>query len=114
MKHQLMASASVLLFPVAWGEGHPRIVLEAMAAGLPVITTDRSTIAETLDGGGIILPDPDPIQIAHKLETLLADKALREEMGSAGVARWRSEYTQDIADSRLSKWLGSISDATEP
>ena len=50
-KDDLLATASVLFFPVAWGEGHPRIVLEAMAAGLPLVTTDRATIAETLGRG---------------------------------------------------------------
>ena len=107
-KLELMATATVLLFPVAWGEGHPRIVLEAMAAGLPVVTTDRSTIAETLGEGGFVLSDPDPVELAEKITALLEDRALRERMGASGLERWRSHYTQVEADRRIAEWLVSV------
>jgi glycosyltransferase involved in cell wall biosynthesis len=59
-KDRLIASSWALLFPVAWGEGHPRILLEALAAGLPSVTTDRATIADTVGDGvsGFVLPEP--------------------------------------------------------
>jgi glycosyltransferase involved in cell wall biosynthesis len=109
-KDELLAQASVLLFPVAWGEGHPRIVLEAMAAGLPVVTTDRATIAETLgDGeGGYVLPDPDPEELAGRVLALLRDPSLRERMGARAKERWRDRFNQDVADRTIADWLTSV------
>lgn len=108
-KDELISTASVLLFPVAWGEGHPRILLEAMAAGLPVVTTDRSTIAETLGDGGFVLRDPAPAELAEKVLTLLADKSLRERIGARARQRWRQRFTQDEADRVIADWLSSVS-----
>jgi glycosyltransferase involved in cell wall biosynthesis len=115
-RDELMARASVLLFPVAWGEGHPRIVLEAMAAGLPVVTTDRATIADTLgDGeGGFVLPDPDPDELAKKVLSLLDDPATRDRMGVAARERWRSRFRQELADQAITDWLASVARAREP
>jgi glycosyltransferase involved in cell wall biosynthesis len=109
-KDELVATASVLLFPVAWGEGHPRILLEAMAAGLPVVTTDRSTIAETLgDGeGGFVVADPIPAELAEKVLTLLGDRSLRERMGARANQRWLLRFTQDEADHTIADWLSSV------
>jgi glycosyltransferase involved in cell wall biosynthesis len=109
-RDELMAEASVLLFPVAWGEGHPRIVLEAMAAGLPVVTTDRATIADTVgDGeGGYVLDEPDPEQLAEKVLTLLGDSSLRDRMGVTARERWRSRFSQDLADRAIDDWLASV------
>ena len=61
-KDRLLASAAILLFPPVEPEGHPRVVLEALAAGVPVVTTDRGAIRETVSDGrdGFVLPDPEP------------------------------------------------------
>ena len=46
-----LAGAGFMVFPPVEEEGHPRVVLEALAAGLPVVTTDRCAIAETVVDG---------------------------------------------------------------
>ena len=109
-KARLMASAQVLLFPVRWGEGHPRILLEALAAGLPAVTTDRATIAETvLDGeSGYVLPHPDPSALAEAVLRLLRDTELRDEMGHAARQRYLECFTQAKADEALADWLSSV------
>jgi glycosyltransferase involved in cell wall biosynthesis len=110
-KRDLMASAWILLFPVAWGEGHPRIVLEALAAGVPVITTNRATIPETVTDGesGFVLDDPIPEQLAERLLLLLRDRELRSRMSAAARVRYVERFTQKQADRRLAEWLSEVS-----
>jgi glycosyltransferase involved in cell wall biosynthesis len=111
-KDQLLASAWVLLFPVAWGEGHPRILLEALAAGVPAITTDRATIAETIGNEemGFVLPDPDPPALAEKILLLLNDADLRDRMSRSAKERYLERFTQDKADHALADWLCGLAE----
>ena len=110
---QALASAGFLLFPPAEPEGHPRVVLEALAAGLPVVTTDRGAIAETVIDGecGFVLPEPDPQALAEKMLLLLRDPTLRERMGEAARARYLERFTQTAADRALASWLEDVARA---
>jgi glycosyltransferase involved in cell wall biosynthesis len=112
-KDALLAESGFLLFPPAEPEGHPRVVLEALAAGLPVITTDRGTIAETVVDGesGFVLPEPDPQQLAARALLLLKDRELWLRMSQAARARYLERFTQAEADRRLAQWLKEVSTA---
>ncbi len=70
-------------------EGFPVSILEAMAAGLPVVATDVGGVAEAVVDGetGILVPAADPQALAGALERLLADVELRRRLGAAGRAR---------------------------
>jgi glycosyltransferase involved in cell wall biosynthesis len=109
-KDALLASASVLLFPPPEPEGHPRVVLEAMAHGLPVVTTDRGAIAETVVDGktGFVLTDPEPENLAARVALLLDDSHLRRRMGQAARAAYLERFTQEHADRRLAEWLTEV------
>jgi glycosyltransferase involved in cell wall biosynthesis len=61
-------------------------VLEAMAAGTPVVASNRGALRE-VTGGAAILVDPAPDAFAEALERLLAEPALRERLRLAGLAR---------------------------
>jgi glycosyltransferase involved in cell wall biosynthesis len=70
-------------------EGFPVSVLEAMAAGLPVVATDVGGVAEAVEDGetGFLVPTADPEAFARALDRLLVDGELRRRMGAAGRAR---------------------------
>jgi glycosyltransferase involved in cell wall biosynthesis len=74
--------------------------LEAMACGVPVITTPNcgSIVRDGVDG--FIVPIRDPEAIADKIELLLADRALRERMGRSARAR-AGEFTWERYGERL-------------
>jgi glycosyltransferase involved in cell wall biosynthesis len=110
-KDALLGRCGFLLFPPALPEGHPRVVLEALAAGVPVITTDRGAIAETVIDGesGFVLNGPDPEQLAAGMLRLIRDRALWERMSAAARARYLECYTQEIAEERLLSWLERVS-----
>jgi glycosyltransferase involved in cell wall biosynthesis len=106
----LFASSSMLLFPPVEPEGHPRVVLEALAAGLPVITTDRGAIAETVVDGesGFVLDDPVPSELAECVLRLLRDPALRDRMSEAARTRYVERYTLDVTDAAFADWIAGL------
>jgi glycosyltransferase involved in cell wall biosynthesis len=112
-KAELLASSAFLLFPPVEPEGHPRVVLEAMASGLPVIATDRGAIAETVVDGecGYVLPDPVPSELAERIMRLLDDPELRSSMSRAARDRFLARFTQEAADRALADWLTRVANA---
>ena len=113
-KAELLASAAVLLFPPVEPEGHPRVVLEAMASGLAIVTTDRGAIRETVVNGesGFVLPNPVPAELADRVLTLLDDTELRERIARGARTRYLEHFTQDHADRRLADWLSSVAEGS--
>ena len=92
-KQALLQAASVFLLP-SYHEGHPIAILEAMAAGLPVIASDVGCIAEIVgDGiGGSLIEPGDVQQLAAKIVQLLEDAALRKKLGRAAYERVLTNY----------------------
>jgi glycosyltransferase involved in cell wall biosynthesis len=84
-----------LLLHASRAEGLPNAVLEAMAAGLPVIATDAGGTAEAVAHGvtGYVVPLDDAASFARRLAELQAAPALRERFGAAGAERVRREFT---------------------
>ena len=85
------ARATILAFP-SLDEGFGIPVIEAMAAGLPVITSDRSALAEVA-GDAALLVNPESVeQLVEALRRMAADPMLREELARKGLAR-AAEFT---------------------
>lgn len=78
-----LARADLFVLPSLW-EGLPIALLEAMAAGLPVIATDTSGSKEVIEksGVGVLVPSRDSGALATAMERLLADAAARHRMGA--------------------------------
>ena len=93
-KDALLESASVYVLP-SFAEGVPMSVLEAMAAGLPVISTAVGGIPEVITHGteGLLVPSGDPIALSEAICRLLGNAELREQMGQSGRARFQLEFS---------------------
>jgi colanic acid/amylovoran biosynthesis glycosyltransferase len=96
-KNQALLDADVLAFPTWYPyEGQPRVVIEAMAAGLPIVTTRHAAIENTLGESGAYYARPrDPEDLAAQLVALLKDPARRAAMGRQNRARFLECYTVD-------------------
>ena len=89
-----LAEVQVALLISNW-EGFPRSILEAMRAGLPVVSSAVGGIAESvLDGEtGFVVPQGDVEGLRKRLRQLLADPALRVRMGRSGRQRYERHFT---------------------
>jgi len=100
-----LAKADIFVLP-SFAEGVPVVLMEAMATGLPVVTTRIAGIPELVEDGvsGLVVPPGDVVGLAEALGALLADPARRTEMGAAGRAHVVAEH--DIA--KEAAWLAEI------
>lgn len=103
-KMKFLSDADIFVFPPRAPEGHPWVIVEAMAAGLPVISTDRGSIAECiLDGtNGFIVPVNKPDAIASRMNQLIKDASLRERMGRESRRLYEQYFTEQKMVDRLS------------
>jgi len=85
------------LFVLAsWREGFPRAAMEAVASGLPVVTTDVRGCRLVVDRGvsGRLVPVRDPHALADAIGDLADDGDLRARMSAAALAKARSEFDE--------------------
>jgi glycosyltransferase involved in cell wall biosynthesis len=90
---QHFAAADVLVVP-SFAEGVPVVLMEAMAAGLPVVASHIAGIPELVDDGisGILVPPGRSDALADALRRLADDPELREAMGRRGRAKVEAEF----------------------
>jgi glycosyltransferase involved in cell wall biosynthesis len=83
-------------------EGIPVFLIEAMAAGVPVVATNTGSIPELMRGGaGLFVRQRDGKAIAEALARLAANESLRRQLGDAGIERVRDQFTIEASISAL-------------
>lgn len=98
-REALYREASMLVMP-SFDEGFGLPVLEAMAAGVPVVASRRGSLPEVLGGAGLLVEPDDPEGMASAMARVLDDDDARARMRSAGLAR-SAAYSWDAAAGRL-------------
>ncbi|NDJ76223.1 MAG: glycosyltransferase [Chloroflexi bacterium] len=94
-KLRLFEEADIFILP-AYHENFPIVVLEAMAASLPLVVTPVGALPEVLrEGENCFFVDPgNPAQLADRVQNLIADRNLRRRMGTANGELFRREFDQ--------------------
>ena len=101
-RDRLLARAAVFAFP-SHAEGLPMSLLEAMAAGCPVVAASCGGIPDLVVDGveGFLVPPGDVDALACALHRLLVDRALAERLGNEARATIARRYTAEAALERL-------------
>lgn len=96
-KRSLFDSADLFAFPGVQQEGQPLVVLEAMAAGLPVIFTNRGCLRDTVIDGitGLEVSINDPCHLADRILWLLDHPHEMKAMGNRARQQFESLYTKE-------------------
>lgn len=94
---QLLSAMDIFVLPSLW-EGLGTALIEAMAAGKPVIATDIPPLKEIVNSEkvGILVPIKDSKAIASSIELLLCNRVLAENLGKSAKERVLSHFTIDI------------------
>lgn len=108
----LMGAADVVCLTSS-AEALPMVVLEAMAMGRPVISTDVGGIASVvIDGAtGILTPVDDGRSLTRAICTLAEDPAALAAMGRRGRARFAEDYSAEVMADRYASALRELLDA---
>ncbi len=91
----IMAASNIITLPSYYGEGVPKVLLEAAATGRAIVTTDMPGCRETVEDGitGILIEPRSGFALADALEKLLRSPELRIRMGDAGSKRIEKDFT---------------------
>jgi len=104
-KIKIFKESHVFAFPTYYGEGFPTVVLEAMAAGLPVISTPNAGLVSAIQSGkdGFLLKTmpSDPKEIAEKIIQLIENPELMKKMSENNLKRAKEEYDANVVSRQI-------------
>lgn len=104
---EYLSAADLYVLPTR-AEGSPNSIIEAMACGLPVVSSDIPSLVETVPRDGALLVDPDDVEaIRAAVARIAGDTALRAAMGAAALAHATRTTLAQRAE-RIREWLGTI------
>ena len=100
-------SKSRVLCQPSRSEGMSRVILEAMAAGIPVVCTDSGGPVELVDDGkyGLLVPVQEPNKLADALEKVLKDDELAQRLSNQGRARANQSFNLSVTSAELKEAL---------
>lgn len=92
-----LRTSDVLVLP-SYNEALPLVILEALGAGTPVISTPAGALPEVLSDGETVLfvEAGDPAGLATALKTVLGDAVLRQKLAEAGQADFRARFSLPV------------------
>lgn len=110
-KCRFFEEADIFVFPTYYqNETFGLVNLEAMAYGLPIVTTDEGGIPDVVvdSENGMVCKKKDSDSLANCIRVLLEDKGLRIRMGQDGMRKFQEKYTMLAFENRIGKILSSI------
>ncbi len=101
-----LKECSIFVLP-SYHEGTPRAVLEAMATGRPIVTTDAPGCRETVVDGlnGFLVPVRDYVVLAEKLCLLIDDINLRQNMANNSYDLCRQKYDVHLVNAEINRFM---------
>ena len=97
-KQQFFRRISIMCVPAMYSEAFGLYLLEAWAAGVPVVQPPAASFPELVSatGGGLIARSPTPEALADSIEELLLDEQKRQSMGRSARAAMEERFTAEL------------------
>jgi O-antigen biosynthesis alpha-1,2-mannosyltransferase len=102
----LYRGAAAVVF-VSLYEGFGMPIIEAMACGVPVLTSNATSMPEAAGGAAVLVDPRDVEEIAHGMRKIVEDEALRHELRKKGL-EWSARYRWEVAAKEVGDALGKV------
>jgi glycosyltransferase involved in cell wall biosynthesis len=108
---EALAASDVVVVPSRtvprWKEQFGRVIIEALAGGVPVIGSDSGEIPVLIEktGGGLTFPEGDAVALAGRMEALWRDPALRQDLAEKGRSSVLTNYSLEAVAAQLREGL---------
>jgi len=111
-----LSTLDLFTLPSYGDAGVPQGIMQAMACGLPVVSTPVGAIAEAVQDGttGILVTPKDAPALAGALGRLMAGAALRQQMGRAGLVFAQQSFGIDVMLDRMTQVFRQVVAAANP
>ncbi|TWT41758.1 GDP-mannose-dependent alpha-(1-6)-phosphatidylinositol monomannoside mannosyltransferase [Phycisphaerae bacterium RAS1] len=102
-KAAFLRSLDLFSVPSVYHESKGLYVIEAMAAGVPVVQPRHGSFPELVEScvGGVLYEPNDPVALPSAIATLMDDAPRRAQLGAAGAAAVRAQYSDEIMARRM-------------
>lgn len=105
-----LAAADAFVYPTEY-DAQPLVVIEALAAGLPVIASTHGGVPETVRDAAWLVGEGDYRAIAQHLRRLIEEPEERSRLAAAARARYLERYTPELFDGRVAELFGELTKA---
>jgi glycosyltransferase involved in cell wall biosynthesis len=111
----LLRLADVFAFPTEYREGIPRVLLEAGAAGLPIVTTEMPGCWDVIRDrwNGFLIPPRSPELLAARIVDLLQDRDTAKAMGARASQLVRQEYNLELIVAHYAALYGELANRSD-
>jgi glycosyltransferase involved in cell wall biosynthesis len=94
---EVFAQCNIFCLPTAYGEGVPKVLIEAASCGRAIVTSDWPGCREIVRNGenGLLVPVRDADALANALQKLIDNAELRQEMGVRGREIVKAEFSME-------------------
>jgi glycosyltransferase involved in cell wall biosynthesis len=101
----VMAQSHIVCLPSFYGEGVPKVLIEAASCGRPIVTTDTPGCREIVQDGvnGLLVPVRDATAVAEALKKMIESPELRSQMGARGRYLVEREFALDKVNTETLK-----------
>jgi len=108
-KIKLLKASNIFVYP-SYNDCLPLILLEAMQFSLPIVSTCEGAIPDAVDDGisGFLVPQKNPYILSEKLAVLIRDPELRVNMGMAGLAKYKRDFTLERFEEKIVEILKEV------
>ena len=95
-----------------WREQFGRMLIEAMACGVPVVASDSGEIPYVVEDAGLLLPDHDTARWTAAIDRLCGDDALRRDFRARGIVRVHERFTWPVVARAHLAFFNDLMDGT--
>jgi glycosyltransferase involved in cell wall biosynthesis len=92
-----------------WREQFGRMLIEAMACGVPVVASDSGEIPNVVQDAGVVIPANDLTAWTDTIDNLVANSSMRAQLAARGLARVRAEFSWPVVARRHLDFFDEVS-----